>query len=110
MKITVKQLKGLIREAVREVNVKRIHEQASDVEAKKAELVAKWKDSGIKNGMPDWEWAQQMYQTGEAMDSGNEEKLSMHGLDVKFMMSRYPGFTAEDFKDVARRVDPEVGT
>lgn len=111
MRITVRQLKQLIKETIaKTTSVRRIHEQASDVEAKKAELVAKWKNSGRRNGMFDSEWALQMYLTGEAMATGNESKLQGEGIDIKFMKERYPGFTSEDFKQVAKEVDQEVET
>ena len=104
MRITVKQLKGLIRESVRQVKTRQIHEQASDVENRKQELIKKWAGSGNKNGMRDSEWAQQMMDTGNAMETKDESGLSVHGLSLDQMKKFYPGFTAEDFKEVANAV------
>jgi hypothetical protein len=111
MRITVRQLKGLIREAVREVSVKRIHENANSVEDKKTQLISKWKGSDRSNGMPDWEWAQQMYQTGVALETGDDSDLqSSHMMSVEEMQGHYPLFTAKDFKEVAIEVDPDAAS
>ena len=106
MRITVRQLKGLIREAVREVIVKQINENdGGSTKNDKAELISKWRDSGSSNGMPDHEWAELMYLTGAAIESGDESELKVHQLTVKKMKIKYPGFTAKDFMDVALAVD-----
>jgi hypothetical protein len=119
MRITVRQLKGLIREAVREIIVKRIHENANIVDEReaelikkrKAELIKKWKvfrrtDSGQT---PDTDWAQQMYAAGVALETGDGSELrSLAQLSIDEMQGHYPGFTAKDFKEVAVAVYPDV--
>lgn len=109
MRITVRQLKGLIREAVREVIVKQIHENdGGSTQGDKAELISKWKGSGESNGMSDLEWAHLMYLTGIAMKTGDESELKVNQLTIKRQQKKYPGFKAQDFIEVAEDVHPDA--
>ncbi len=78
----------------------------------KKNVIAKWKGSGRSNGMPDWEFAQQMYDAGLAMKdpSREQELLGVHQLSLRQMKEYYPEFTAKDFIEVAKAIDPDVGS
>ena len=108
MKITVKQLKRLVMEAVEETladaGVAGSGPSRDKIEAEKQKVVSKWKTMGDReDAMPKWEFAMHLY----AMGTNNHGVIGREHLG-SIRQKYYAGWSNDDLVEVALAIDPEA--